>query len=68
MPPMIPNFNDPEWNERRISLQEALGMAAERLADHMAAPCGMKGVFEFDMADGRVLIITLEAGERPKVN
>lgn len=68
MPQMIPNFNDPEWDARRLRLQEEMGQAAERLLDHMAAPGGLKGKFEFAATDGRTILLTLEAGARPEAH
>jgi hypothetical protein len=29
------HFDDPDWNERRVLLQDAFASAAEQLLDHM---------------------------------
>lgn len=69
MPPTtLPDFEDPEWNDRRVQLQEEFGAVAEKLLDHMASSSGCRGKFEFAAADGRTIFVTLEAGRRPKAN
>lgn len=64
----LPNFDDPEWDAKRIALQDELARVAESLIDHMGGPAGVRGSFEFDMVDGRILKVVLETGERPKPN
>ena len=64
----VPDFDDPAWDARRKELQHELGLAAERLVDHMGAPHGCRGQFDVTTEDGRIISILLEAGERPKGN
>lgn len=62
---MINLWDSPEWDQKRVDLQDQLKDAAEQLLDHMG-PSGMRGIFEFEGDDGRQVTVTVEAEGRPK--
>lgn len=65
---MLPDFENPEWNEQRLSLEAELNVLIERLIDHMSAPAGCAARYEFVLSDGRHVAVKIEAGERPRGN
>lgn len=66
MPQMIPDFDDREWNDERVRLQEEMAQSVYRLITHMGGPGSVAAKFDLLDPSGRPITLTIEAGDRPR--